>query len=65
MSNSMTRHVILNSINAPLKILIWTKGELGAFILPALLGVMFRQMFAGAVSIYFFESIPEVYPTKI
>lgn len=49
MSKSMTRHVILNSIDAPLKILIWTKGELGAFILPALMGILFRHMLIGAV----------------
>lgn len=49
MSDSFTRHVILNSIDAPLKILIWTKTELGVFILPALLGIMFRHMMIGII----------------
>ncbi len=45
----MTRHVILNHVDSPLKILIWTKGEIGTFLLPALLGLMFRQTVMGLV----------------
>jgi type IV conjugative transfer system protein TraL len=49
MSNALTRHVILNKIDAPLKILIWTKGEIGAFIMPALMGLMVKHAVIGVV----------------
>ena len=47
--SALTRHVILNTVDAPLKILIWTKGEIGMFLLPALLGLMFRHTVVGLV----------------
>lgn len=45
--STLSRHVILNTVDAPLKILIWTKGEIGMFLLPAILGLMFRQTVVG------------------
>lgn len=41
------RHVILNCVDAPLKILIWTKGEVLLLVLPALVGLMLRHSILG------------------
>ena len=43
----LNRHVILNHVDTPLKYLIWTKGEIGLFITPALLGLFFSQFVVG------------------
>lgn len=45
--SSFTQHVILNHVDSPLKILIWTKGELLLFILPALTGLLLGQIILG------------------
>lgn len=47
--SSFTRHVILNHVDSPLKILIWTKGELALFILPALTGMLMGHIILGFI----------------
>jgi type IV conjugative transfer system protein TraL len=64
MSNTMTRHVILNKIDAPLKMLIWTKGEIGAFIMPALMGLMFKHAVIGMVLSFVNYRLYKIYQRK-
>ena len=46
---STTRHVILNHIDTPLKILFWTKGDLLLFLGPFFGGMIIDELFAGIV----------------
>lgn len=47
--SDFTRHVILNHVDSPLKILIWTRGELAMFLCPALLGMLSSKLILGFV----------------
>jgi hypothetical protein len=47
--SALTRHVILNCVDAPLKYLIWTKAEIGMFLAPALMGLMLKQSILGLI----------------
>ena len=47
---SLTRHVILNHVDTPLKILFWTIPELLMLIVPAFLGLILEQALLGLLS---------------
>jgi type IV conjugative transfer system protein TraL len=57
----MTRHVILNTVDTPLKYLIWTKGELGLFILPIAGGLFCGQFVAGLVLSFIHYRLFKIY----
>lgn len=44
---AMNRHVILNHIDTPLKILFWTKGEIVLFMGPFLGGLLMDSLVVG------------------
>jgi type IV conjugative transfer system protein TraL len=44
---SANRHLILNHVDSPLKILFWTKGELSLLATPFSLGVMLDEFVVG------------------
>lgn len=46
---SMTRHVILNYVDTPLRILFWTVPELLILIVPLFLGLMIDQLILGVL----------------
>lgn len=41
------RHVILNHVDSPLKFLLWTAGEMGMLIAPALIGLFADELMMG------------------
>lgn len=43
------RHVILNHVDTPLKILFWTTGELLMWFIPCFLGLMLNQLILGLI----------------
>lgn len=43
------RHVILNHVDTPLKILFWTTGELLMWFVPCFLGLMLNQLILGLI----------------
>ena len=43
------RHVILNHVDTPLKILFWTAGELLMWFIPCFLGLMLNQLILGLI----------------
>lgn len=45
----LTRHVILNHVDSPLKILVWTTGEIALFLMPLFGGLFFKQLVLGAL----------------
>lgn len=47
---SMTRHVILNHVDTPLKILFWTIPELLMLIVPTFTGIILDQVTLGLLS---------------
>lgn len=47
---SMEKHVILNTLDTPLKILFWTVPELLMFLVPPFLGLMVDHLTLGIVS---------------
>lgn len=47
--NNFNNHVILNYVDSPLKILIWTRGEIVMFILPALIGLLGGKILMGSI----------------
>ncbi len=47
---SMEKHVILNTLDTPLKILFWTVPELLMFLVPPFLGLMIDQLTLGCGS---------------
>lgn len=52
---SMTRHVILNYVDTPLKILLWTVDEILMLIGPAFLGLIIDQFILGMlISVVYF-----------
>lgn len=55
---SMTRHVILNYVDSPLKILLWTVPELLMLVMPILFGLMVDQLTLGiaVIFLYFWAS---------
>lgn len=46
---SKERHLILNFLDSPLKILLWTKGEWLLIFVPFLLGVVLNIFFLGVL----------------
>ena len=62
--SDLNRHVILNSVDAPLKILIWTKGEIAMFLVPAILGLMFRHTFLGLCISFINYRLWKIYQTR-
>ena len=46
---SVNRHVILNHLDSPLKILMWTTGEIALYVIPLFLGLCFDQLTLGMV----------------
>ena len=44
---SAPRHVILNHVDSPLKILFWTQGEILLFLVPFFLGMILDQFCLG------------------
>jgi len=48
MSN-LTRHVILNYVDSPVKWLVWTTGEVCLFLAPLFGGLFFNQLIAGCI----------------
>jgi type IV conjugative transfer system protein TraL len=46
---SYNRHVILNSVDSPLRILFWTKGQILLFAVPFFMGVMVDQPLMGCL----------------
>lgn len=47
---SLTRHVILNHVDTPLKILFWTVPELLMLITPSFIGLIIDQLTLGLLS---------------
>lgn len=47
--SDLTRHVILNHVDSPLKILVWTTGELALFLMPLFLGLFFNHLILGVM----------------
>ena len=47
---SIEKHVILKTLDTPLKILFWTVPELLMFLVPPFLGLMIDQLTLGIVS---------------
>ncbi len=62
--STFTRHVILNSVDAPLKILIWTKGEIGMFLAPAILGLMFKHSILGLLVSFLNYRLMKIYQER-
>lgn len=50
---SQARHVILNHVDTPLRILFWTTGELGLYISPTFLGLILDQFCLGVLATIF------------
>ena len=46
---SYDRHVILNSVDSPLRILFWTKGQILLFAVPFFVGILMDQPFLGCL----------------
>lgn len=46
---SVNRHIILNHVDSPLKILFWTKGEIALLAVPFSLGVMLDEFVVGVI----------------
>lgn len=44
---SVNRHVILNHLDSPLKILMWTTGEIALYITPLFIGLCCDQLTVG------------------
>jgi type IV conjugative transfer system protein TraL len=42
-------HVILNHVDSPVKIFVWTKGELMLFCVPFVLGLLFEAFGVGVL----------------
>ncbi len=47
---SMQQHVILNTVDTPLKILFWTVPELLMWVVPLFTGLMLNQVMLGALT---------------
>lgn len=58
---SMARHVILNTVDTPLRILFWTVPELVMLIVPFLVGLMLDQVTLGILSSVFYFWIHKKY----
>ena len=51
----MKRHIVLNHIDTPLKILFWTTGELLMLIVPCFVGLIINQVVLGlTISVFSF-----------
>ena len=62
--SSLTRHVILNHVDTPLKVLLWTKGEIGLFLLPLFGGLFFNQFILGMVISFVNYRLFKIYRDK-
>ncbi len=62
--STLTRHVILNHVDTPLKFLLWTKGEIALFLLPAFLGLSFNQFIMGLVVSFLNYRLFKIYKEK-
>jgi hypothetical protein len=51
---SMTRHVILSTVDTPLKILFWTVPELLMLITPCFVGLILDQLSLGLLTSLFY-----------
>jgi type IV conjugative transfer system protein TraL len=49
---SFKRHVILNFVDTPLKLLFWTIPEVMMFIVPVLIGLFVSQLMLGCVIMF-------------
>jgi type IV conjugative transfer system protein TraL len=58
---SMTRHVILNHVDSPLKILLWTVPELLMLVMPIILGLMADQLTLGIAVIFLYFWVSKKY----
>jgi type IV conjugative transfer system protein TraL len=58
---SMNRHVILNYVDTPLKILFWTVPELLMLIMPCFIGLLISQLTAGLLTSLFYFWLTKVY----
>lgn len=50
MSHGSMRHIVLNHIDSPLKILFWTRGELMTFLIPFFGGLLLDAFLMGSVT---------------
>jgi type IV conjugative transfer system protein TraL len=62
--STLTRHVILNYVDTPLKFLLWTKGEIGLFLFPAFAGLFFNQFILGLVVSFLNYRLFKIYQQK-
>jgi len=62
--SSLTRHVILNHVDTPLKVLLWTKGEIALFLLPLFGGLFFNQFILGMVISFVNYRLFKIYRDK-
>lgn len=64
MSATLTRHVILNHVDTPLKFLLWTKGEIGLFLAPAFGGLFLDQFILGLCVSFLNYRLSKIYQRK-
>lgn len=62
--SDFTRHVILNHVDSPLKILVWTTGELGLFLMPLFFGLFFNQLLLGTLISFINYRLFKIYREK-
>ena len=62
--SSLTRHVILNHVDTPLKVLLWTKGEIALFLMPLFGGLFFNQFILGMVISFINYRLFKIYREK-
>lgn len=62
--SDLTRHVILNHVDSPLKWLVWTTGEVCLFVAPLFLGLFFNQLIAGCIISFVNFRLSKVYKQR-
>jgi type IV conjugative transfer system protein TraL len=46
---SVNPHVILNHVDSPVKVLLWTRSELALYVSPAICGLFLDQLVSGII----------------
>lgn len=62
--STFTRHVILNHVDTPLKVLLWTKGEIALFLMPLFGGLFFNQFILGLAVSFLNYRLFKIYREK-
>ena len=61
---SVNRHIILNHVDSPLKILFWTKGDLSLLAIPFSFGVIIDEFVMGILITCLSGWVSSVYKKK-